>query len=188
MQFAPQRGSVKPGSYHLYNNWDFNAAGAIFEMLTKRNIYEAFEQDIAIPINMQDFKVKEQRKVGDTTQSSFLAYHFLLSTRDMARLGLLMLNDGNWNGKQVIPAGWVKLSTSAVTPPDQINSLDLRDGDFGFGYMWWIWCSDDEILKGSYWARGAMGQFIVVIPKLNMLDSMSKCNTSVEDFTRCFVI
>jgi hypothetical protein len=37
--------------------------------------------------------------------------------------------------------------------------------------MWWIWCSDNEILKGSYWARGAMGQFIVIIPKLSMVIS-----------------
>lgn len=171
LKFAPTRGSVEAGSYHIYNNWDFNAAGAIFEMLTMRNIYETFEQDIAIPIHMQDFKLVEQKKVGDTTQSNYLAYHFVLSTRDMAKLGLLMLNNGNWNGKQLIPASWVKLSTSPVTPPDQINTIDLRDGDFGYGYMWWIWCSDNELLKESFWARGAMGQYIVIIPKLNMVIS-----------------
>jgi len=169
LQFAPKRGSVKPGTYHIYNNWDFNAAGAIFEMLTGKDIYKSFEEDIALPIQMQDYKVENQKKVGDTTQSKFLAYHFLLSTRDMARLGLLMLCNGNWNGKQLIPKDWIKLSTCAVTPPDQINTLDLRDGNFGYGYMWWIWCSNDEILKGSYWARGAMGQYIVVIPYLNMV-------------------
>jgi CubicO group peptidase (beta-lactamase class C family) len=146
-RYAPQRGSVKPGSYFVYNNWDFNAAGGIFEKLTNKDIYEAFEQDIAIPINMQDYKLEKQQKFGDSTKSNFLAYHFWLSTRDMARLGLLMLNIGNWNGKQVIPESWIKLSTSVVTPPKQINPSELRDGDFGFGYMWWIWCSENEILK-----------------------------------------
>ncbi len=171
LQSAPGRGTVKPGSFCFYNNWDFNAAGAIFEKLTHKSIYEAFEQDIAVPVGMQDYKISEQKKIGDTTKSDFLAYHFLFSTRDMARLGLLMLNYGNWNGKQVVPAGWIKLTTFAVTPPEGINPKDLRDGDFGYGYMWWIWCSENEILKGSYWARGSFGQFLVVIPKLNMVIS-----------------
>jgi len=171
LQYAPHRGTVEPGSYFYYNNWDFNAAGGIFEKLTKKNLYEAFEQDFAIPVDMQDFKLKEQRKVGDTTRSDFLAYHFLFSTRDMARLGLLMLNNGNWNGRQLIPEKWIKLSTSVVTPPGQINPAELRDGDFGYGYMWWIWCSDNDVLKGSYWARGAMGQYLVIIPTLNLVIS-----------------
>lgn len=42
----PGRGSMKPGTYFLYNNWDFNAAGAIFEQQTGLNIYDAFKKDI----------------------------------------------------------------------------------------------------------------------------------------------
>jgi CubicO group peptidase (beta-lactamase class C family) len=59
---APPRGSQKPGSYLLYNNWDFNAAGAVFEKLTERNIYDVLESDLAQPIGMQDFDRSKQQK------------------------------------------------------------------------------------------------------------------------------
>ena len=62
---APPRGSQKPGTYYLYNNWDFNAAGAVFEKLTGRDIYDALETDLARPIGMQDFDRSLQKKEGD---------------------------------------------------------------------------------------------------------------------------
>jgi len=52
---APPRGSEPPGARYLYNNWDFNAAGAIFERATGRDIYDALERDLARPLGMQDF-------------------------------------------------------------------------------------------------------------------------------------
>ncbi len=53
---VPKRGSKERGTYWLYNhNWDFNAAGAVFEQMTSKNIYDALRYDIATPIGMQDF-------------------------------------------------------------------------------------------------------------------------------------
>ena len=168
---SPQRGSVQPGEYFLYNNWDFNAAGEIFEQLTKENIYKTFEQDIAIPIKMQDFKLDMQRKSGDTSRSKYLAYHFWISTRDMARIGVLMLHEGQWDGEQLIPADWVKLTTSTFTPTSQFNPAFQREWNLAYGYMWWIWKDDNEIFDGSFYAAGARGQFLLVIPQLNMVIS-----------------
>lgn len=91
---APARGAKKTGELFLYNNWDFNVTGFIFEQLTKKNIYEAFEQDIAIPLQMQDFDLGIQKKRGNRQRSKYPAYHFYLSTRDMTRLGVLMANKG----------------------------------------------------------------------------------------------
>jgi CubicO group peptidase (beta-lactamase class C family) len=169
--YAPERGSVKPGSYFLYNNWDFNAAGGIFEKLTNSDIYETFEHDVAIPIQMQDFKIEKQQKIGDSTKSNYLAYHFWLSTRDMARIGLLMLNSGNWRGEQIIPADWVKLTTSIFTPTSQMNPPKMRDWNLAYGYMWWILQSDNELFDGAYYAAGAYGQYILILPKLKMVIS-----------------
>ena len=91
---APARGSQKPGTYNLYSNWDFNALGTIFEKKTGRSIYDAFEGDIARPIGMEDFHRSVHARQGDSTKSIHPAYHFVLSTRDMARLGQLMLRNG----------------------------------------------------------------------------------------------
>ena len=51
---APERGSVQPGSYWLYSNWDFNLAGYVFEQETKRNIYDEIETQLVEPLGMQD--------------------------------------------------------------------------------------------------------------------------------------
>jgi CubicO group peptidase (beta-lactamase class C family) len=44
----PVRGSVQPGSQFFYNNWDFNVAGAIYEKLTGRTVFQAFADDLAV--------------------------------------------------------------------------------------------------------------------------------------------
>ncbi len=167
---APARGSQAPGSYFLYSNWDFNVLGAIYERLTGRNIYDALEADIARPIGMEDFVRDRQRKSGDTTRSVHLAYHMWLSTRDMARIGYLMLRQGEWNGRQLIPAEWVRQSTSRLVPSSAMHPASAQRGGMGYGYLWWIVEAPPESpLAGSYSARGAVGQYIMVIPKLDLV-------------------
>lgn len=171
---APPRGSVTPGGKHLYNNWDFNAAGAVFEQLVKRDIYDALDSDLARPLGMEDFDRAIQRKSGNLKRSRHPAYHMRLSTRDMARLGLLMLRDGRWNGKQIMPAGWSGKITRLVTPHDELipeRRRRLGDERWGYGYMWWVWdaTKDADPMAGAYTARGLGGQFITVIPRLDMV-------------------
>ena len=169
--YAPERGTKIPGEYYLYNNWDFNCAGAAFETMTGLNIYDAFQADIAIPIQMQDFSRSAQQKSGDLTISVFPAYHFWLSTRDMARIGYLMLRGGKWNDTQVIPAEWATQIVSIVTPLQEMNPVSRRSGYFGYGIMWWIWdgYANKDAFKGAYTAMGAYGQFITVLPALDMV-------------------
>lgn len=175
-KYAPERGSMAPGTYYLYNNWDFNCLGGIFEKLTGKDIYDAFMEDIAIPVGMQDYKIDNQHKTGitDPTLSNFLAYHFWLSTRDMARIAYLMLNKGSWNGTQVISEDWVKTTTSIFTPRAEMNPASRHKKEFDYGYLWWIFCKDfegyDESVYGDgYTATGSGGQYMTVLPKLNMV-------------------
>ncbi len=121
---------------------------------------------------MQDFKLEKQQKSGDSTKSKYLAYHFWLSTRDMARLGLLMMNKGNWNGQQIIPVDWVELTTSTVTSSSEINPAFKRDWNLAYGYLWWIWKDNNGIFKGAYYASGAYGQYLLIIPELKMVISL----------------
>lgn len=172
---APPRGSQKHGRYYLYNNWDFNVAGAVFEQLTGRDLYDALQDDLAIPLGMEDFDRSRQNKSGDPTRSKYLGYPIELSTRDMARIGYLMLRCGEWSGRQLVPADWVDQITSLVTPPDAINPPFWRGhaegSQWGYGYMWWVW--DDRNLdgpfRGAYTAWGVVGQYITVLPELRMV-------------------
>jgi CubicO group peptidase (beta-lactamase class C family) len=172
---APKRGSQEPGSYWLYSNWDFNAAGAAFEKMTGKDIYDALRDDLAIPIGMQDFQRERQHKGGDLTRSQYPAYPMWLSTRDMARLAYLMLHQGRWRDRQLIPKEWVQKITSVVTPRAQLNPASYREGPFGYGYMWWVWeapgptPSRFTYIKGAYTAWGVYGQFITVLPQQDMV-------------------
>lgn len=171
LEQAPPRGSQRPGEYFLYSNWDFNTAGAIFERLTGRDVYDALETDLARPLRMQDFDRTAQRKSGDLTRSAYPAYHMYLSTRDMARIGYLMLREGNWNGKQLIPRDWARRIRRVVTPVEKMNPPGYRRGPFGYGVMWWVWdgAAATGPYKGAYTAIGAVGQYITVLPALDMV-------------------
>ena len=168
---APKRGSVEPGSFWLYNNWDFNLAGYILEQQTSRTVYQLIDSILAKPLQLEDWNLKEQRKSGDTTRSKYLAYHMWFSTRDMARIGYLMLRNGRWKDAQIIPKDWIKKTTSVVSTYKEAVEKKLAYYHFGYGYLWWIW--DEPYNKGAYQgaysASGAFGQFITVIPKLDLV-------------------
>ena len=167
---APPRGSQQPGQYFLYNNWDFNAAGTVFEQQTGRSIYEAFQADLAQPLGLEDFHLGRHRRSGDATRSVHLAYHFLLSTRDMTRIGMLMRDHGRWNGRQLVPADWVATITTPVTPAAQMHPRHTARRGIGYGYMWWQPEEPaDSPLAGSYMAWGNYGQYILVVPRIGMV-------------------
>ncbi len=165
----PRRHSHKPGTFWYYNNWDFNALGTIFEQRTKKNIYEAFKEDIADPIEMEDYRPVDGMKSG-TPESIHQAYHFRMTARDMARFGLLMLRNGKWNGKQIIPEDWVEESTRA-------HSDARLYGSDAYGYMWWVAVDGHKhkhmpgvrLKEGTYSARGYGGHYIFVIPDHDMV-------------------
>lgn len=171
---APPRGSVKPGSYFLYNNWDFNAAEAIYEKSTGETIRSAFNRDIAQAIGMEDWKPSLQIPAirNDTGKSLYPAHHFVLSTRDMARLGQVMLQGGAWQGRNVLPTTWVRRISSLQTSAAEVAKTSPFEPGLGYGYLWWIfdptggWSNQ---LSGAYTASGAYGQFITVVPKLDMV-------------------
>jgi CubicO group peptidase (beta-lactamase class C family) len=168
---APARGSQKPGSYMLYSNWDFNVAGAIFEQLTRRDIYDELQAQLAVPLQFEDWDRTAQHKEGDLTISKYPAYPIWISTRDMARIGYLMLREGNWNGRQAISRDWARRIVGIVTPVQEMNPVRRRDGYFGYGYMWWVWDGPKAAgpFKGAYSAVGAVGQWITVFPSLNLV-------------------
>ncbi|HLP18135.1 MAG TPA: serine hydrolase [Bacteroidota bacterium] len=183
---SPQRGSKAPGTFFLYNNWDFNVAGSIFEMKSGKNIYDAFQEELAQPLKMEDWERSKQRKeiFGDYLYSKFPEYHMWLSTRDMARIGYLMLRHGKWNGRQLIPKWWTEKITGLVTPVAEMrrNDPDLKNKawwKWGYGYLWRVWDTHENIapeLEGAYTATGSWGQYITVIPSLDVVIAVKTKN------------
>jgi CubicO group peptidase (beta-lactamase class C family) len=168
---APPRGSQKPGTYFLYSNWDFNALGTIFEQETGQNIYDALEKDIVRPIGMRDFDRARHRRSGNASRSRHLAYHMNFSTRDMARIGYVMLRNGEWNGQRIVSREWAQRISTIGTPVTEMNPVGLKAGPFGYGYLWWVWDGKANTgpFEGGYTGRGAVGQYITLLPKLDMV-------------------
>ncbi len=188
---APERGSQEPGTYMLYNNWDFNAAGAVFEQLTGREIYDELESQLAIPLQFEDWDRAAQNKTGDLTVSRNPAYHMWISTRDMARIGYLMLREGRWGDAQVMSSDWLARISSVTTPLEEMNPVRRRDGYFGYGYMWWVWDGPRAVgpFAGAYTGRGAIGQWITVLPAVDLViahktNSIYSRTTSWESWQR----
>jgi len=165
----PARGSHAPGTFWYYNNWDFNVAGAIYEQETGTSIFDAFATQIAGPIGMQDYSAADGTYEIDTPEESkFRAYLFAMSSRDMARFGLLYLHGGVWNGTQVVPADWFAASTRSYS--------DTGTTGIGYGYLWWVATAagvslfhDVDLGTGAVAAEGSGGHYIVVLPSYDMV-------------------
>lgn len=155
----PKRGSHKRDEFWYYNNWDFNALGKIFEQETGTDIFVAFKNRIADPLQMEDFRLMDGYHHLEPENSIYPAYPFRLSARDMARFGLLFLREGVWNGEQIISKEWIKESTTSY------STTDNRGG--GYGYLWWV--SGEMKDLGMYSALGVGAQIIAVIPGANMV-------------------
>jgi CubicO group peptidase (beta-lactamase class C family) len=160
----PERGTYKPNEAWHYNNWDFNTLGTIFEKKTGGKIFEAYQNDLAMPLQMQDFSIHNTEYRYERI-SSHPAYLFETSARDDARMGLLWLNNGRWMDKQIVPADWMEKSTSVVTDLKGKMRLSLRDG---YGYLFWIDKDDLNNVIG-FSALGASGQFIYVSPRHDLV-------------------
>ncbi len=65
----PARGSKAHGTWFLYNNWDFNVLGTIFEKQTHEDIYDALDRELARPIGMEDFVRAGQVKIRNDAVS-----------------------------------------------------------------------------------------------------------------------
>ncbi|SIQ27981.1 MULTISPECIES: serine hydrolase [unclassified Bosea (in: a-proteobacteria)] len=150
----PARGSHAPGTFWFYNNWDFNALGTIYRRQTGEDIFASFAHRIARPIGMVDFEADDGRYVR-VPQSRHEAYPFKLTAGDALRFGQLILDRGNWGGRQIIPSDWVAQSLSAHSTTDR--------GDLGYGYLWWT-LPAARFGPGAAFAAGFGGQFIAVVP------------------------
>jgi CubicO group peptidase (beta-lactamase class C family) len=93
--------------------------------------------------------------------------HFILSSqvwttaRDLARLGLLHIHDGVWNGERILPAGWTGYVRSHG-PAQPVSG-------YGYGATWWTFPKDSGLPQDAIVAQGNRGQYLVVIPSRSLV-------------------
>jgi CubicO group peptidase (beta-lactamase class C family) len=121
---------------------------------------KAFEPRLVSPIDPDLVKAYERASVAWPTDPQGFHYGggFLrLPAREVAKFGYLYLNGGRWDGQQVIPADYVVASTSAAGSSPNVLQ--------GYGWLWWVGTEGGR----TYFARGYGGQFIYVVPELDLV-------------------
>ncbi len=158
----PERNTYKPGAYYYYNNWDYNALGAILEQETGKSIYEMFNEEIAKPLGMDYSGEYVTLDVGsedieipntdgfyqyERSQSKYPAYHFRMSSQDLTLYGQLYLNHGVWNGEQILSKGWIDVSTKpySVYSPQYGNA---------YGMLWRVRVPGENTKRNSFFHTG----------------------------------
>lgn len=160
----PERGSFAHGEHWYYNNWDFNALGTIFRQTTGKDIFKEFQQEIAIPLQFEDFSLRKTKYLFEPDKSEHPAYLFRMSARDMARFGLLYLNDGVWNDTRVISSEWIDMSLQAHSK----NGTDKEGIHWDdYGLLWWV--STRITREPVYYASGSGVQRISIFPESDMV-------------------
>jgi hypothetical protein len=163
----PERGSYAPGTHWFYNNWDFNILGVIFERQTGIKLGDAIYQWLAVPLGMQDFCPEHVRyEYADFTEHPIQRIY--MSAGDLARFGALYLDDGRWQGKQILPPGWVE---DTYQPYSNVLEVVPEEVLEYYGYLWW---GDSQ--TNTWWAVGSGGQ-VLIVDRANQLVSVGRNNT-----------
>jgi CubicO group peptidase (beta-lactamase class C family) len=93
-----------------------------------------------------------------------------MSTRDLARVGYLVLRRGKWNGTEIVPEAWIAESTRPLVTP----TYRLGGRTSSYGYLWWLYALDGGPPDAStadivIAASGAQGQWLFVVPKYDLV-------------------
>lgn len=147
-----------PGKVHRYKGSDPLILSFILNKVTQKTLSEYMSEKLWIPLQATDNALWSlDRKGGD--EKSYCCVNS--NARDFARIGLLYLHKGNWKGKQLVDTHYVEQSLTPLTLPDEKGKI----ADY-YGYMWWLIQYKNEKV---FYARGILGQFIIVIPAKNIV-------------------
>jgi len=136
-----------PGEAWQYVSIDTHVIGMVIRAATGRPVGELMAEKLLQPLGLESAAYY----LTDGHGVAFVLGGLNMSTRDYARFGQLFLQQGEWQGRQLVPASWVAESTRA--------SARTAVQATGYGYQWWVPADAEE---GEFLARGIYGQFIYV--------------------------
>ncbi|HZZ20676.1 MAG TPA: serine hydrolase [Opitutaceae bacterium] len=141
----------KPGTLFIYNSPGTFMQSAIVQKVTGQNVHDYLQTRLFDPLGFGD-PAWEMTEQGVNLGASGLC----IRTEDIASFGQMLLQKGNWNGKQLVPAGWIEVATAKQVSN---GSKPSSDWEQGYGYQFW------RCKPGFYRADGAFGQFCFVMPQ-----------------------
>ncbi|MDP3897771.1 MAG: serine hydrolase [Mesorhizobium sp.] len=152
-------GSNAPDAVFNYATLDTSVLGCVLEKAVGKTGSEYMSEKLWGPAGMEDdaYWIMDG---PDSVGREFYGAGLNATARDHARYGLMFLNGGIANGKQVVPADWVK----EATIPDEGYEPVAPNASVGYQYQWWTYPDSD-----TYAARGLHHQYIHIDPSNNMV-------------------
>jgi len=139
-----------PGTWFAYNQPPVLALSALLQHATGRRMNDLLRERVLDPIGIRDLRWYQHRPEVD------LGFSGVFTNLDaIARLGQLYLDDGMWDGEQVLPQGWVALASSTQTDNSHRPEPDWSRG---YGFQFWM-------CRHGYRGDGAFGQYMVILPE-----------------------
>lgn len=156
---------VAPGTDYAYNTVASIALASVIEVTTGQPMEDFAQQFLFEPMQIEHAEwLMTPNDLPNAGSGLFL------HTRDLAKFGVMYMNNGFWNGTQIISSDWVDQSLT--------NSVPLKwDYTTGYGYQWWIgeFLINDQPLL-FYSTRGSGGQFIVLVPEYDLVVAFTAQN------------
>jgi len=144
----------EPGTVFAYSSGATELLAYIFKRETGADIERYAHTHLFEPLGIhQYFWKRTPLGVVDTEGGLYLR------AEDLAKIGLLYLNDGRWNGRRLMTSDWIKES---LTP-----RIDADEG-FKYGYQWWL-LPHGEPARLAWAARGMGGQRLIVFPEEQLI-------------------
>lgn len=151
--------SADPGAEFQYSNLSTHWLGVIVARACDTDLESMAQTHLFDPMGAE---VGPWRK--DSDGYNWAAGELHVTARDAAKFGLLYLNDGQFEGNQIVPADWVADSLRTYSEGAYSNIGDFRD--LGYGYLWWSADIGDHPVNFA-WGHG--GQLIVLVDDLDMV-------------------
>lgn len=151
----------EPGSIFLYNSAATYMLSAIITKVTGQTVLEYLTPRLFDPLEIVGMDWE-----ADPDGISTGGWGLRLKTEDMAKFGQLYLQEGKWNGEQVLDPSWVKEATTMkILQSPEVDEENRAKSDWLQGYCYKFWRSRHN----SYRADGAFGQFILVLPEKDVV-------------------
>lgn len=145
----------RPGTVFNYFTGNSHLLAAIIEQATGQSLYEFAKENLFDPLGMDSANVStDPQGIGDGGNG------FTMNVYDMAKFGLLYLNNGAWDGEQIISEQWINDSTTV--------QFTRSSGSANYGYQWWVRTFGNNNYD-AYFAQGYFGQYIFVVPDLELI-------------------
>jgi CubicO group peptidase (beta-lactamase class C family) len=149
------------GTTFKYNSTNTQLMSEMVSTATGRALDEYAEELLFGPIGIEDYFWKDAPEgFKDAAGGMYL------KPRDIARFALLYEREGEWNGRQIIPAEWVARSSQPHVPD---TSPEDPDFNVGYGYQWWVYNDGSDGGPFMYGSWGWGGQFALIVPELDLI-------------------